>query len=964
MASNSSTITDPHYNDYADWIEVYNPNAFEVNLKNYGITDNLSQPFKFKFQIDLFIPANGFILIWADDKAIGNHTNFKLSASGESIGLFNPSGVLVDTLTFSLQNSDISEGRFPDGANIRFKFFPSSPGSPNTENSIYDRVAEPILSLSSGFYNSAISISIENQFSGISYRFSINGSIPTENSTPYISQINIDSTTTLRVRAFKDGFAPSNVVSATYFINEESQLPIFSIITDPDNFFSDTSGIYVIGTNGIIANCSTGPRNWNQDWERPVHLEFFEADRSLAFKVNTGVKIYGGCTRLYAMKSLAFYFRGEYGNDKLNYKLFPDIQVVEYNNFTLRSSGQDWWRTMFRDGMAQTLIEQGMKLDYQEYRPAIVFLNGEYWGIHNIREKLNEHYVNYRHGVNKDNIDLIEISKNVTASVGDATAYNSMINFLSTKNMSMPVNYDYIKSIVDIDEYIDYQIAQIYAANGDWPGSNMKLWREKSVSGKWRWMIYDMDFTFGGNSQGMATTNTLAQATATNGPNWPNPPWSTLMLRKLLENSEFKNEFIQRYAAHLNTTFVPEHILNVIDSLATIIADEIPRHKARWEQSISYGTSWLGNVQIMKDFALNRPANSINHFLTKFNLSGTYVLNLSINNSKWGRVYTNSVMIKNNNVNNVFFKNVPVRLKAVAMPGYRFVRWEGGSSSTNNEISLNIGVDTALTAIFEPDELIYSSIIINEINYKSSPIFDTEDWVEFYNPLDQPIDISGWKFRDEDISNTFVFPSETIVDGKNYLVLCRDTTKFKNLNTQTQSVLGNISFGFSSEGETIKLFDNDNNLIDEVSYLSSGSWTNLPNGNGPTLSLTNPQLDNSLAVNWKASLINGTPGKLNDVYTKVEGEVTTQPNEFQLYQNYPNPFNPSTNIEYSISEPGVVSLKIYDILGNIISTLVNDYKTEGKYSVVFDANKLTSGIYFYRLTSGSNYDVRKMLLIR
>ena len=389
---------------------------------------------------------------------------------------------------------------------------------------------------------------------------------------------------------------------------------MFSIVTDPANFFSDTSGIYVAGTNGIIGYCSTTPKNWNQDWERPVHIDFFENDKSLAFEVNAGVQIYGGCSRLYPMKSLALYFRGEYGNDKLQYRLFDDIQVNEFNNFILRSSGQDWWRTMFRDAMAQTLIEQGMNLDYQDYRPSVLFINGEYWGIHNLREKLNEHYVYYHHGVNKDNIDLIEISKGIFANNGDLTAYNDMINFLSTNNMALPANYDYIKSITEIDEYIDYQVAEIYSANGDWPGSNVKLWRERTPSAKWRWMIYDLDFTFGGNAQGLYNTNTLAQATAVNGPSWPNPPWSTLMFRKLLENSEFKEEFIQRFAAHLNTTFEKDHIIAVIDSLSQIIASEIPRHKERWPQSISYGTSWQGNIQIMKDFAADRPAASKKSF--------------------------------------------------------------------------------------------------------------------------------------------------------------------------------------------------------------------------------------------------------------------------------------------------------------------------------------------------------------
>ncbi|MDP3829649.1 MAG: T9SS type A sorting domain-containing protein, partial [Ignavibacteriaceae bacterium] len=170
--------------------------------------------------------------------------------------------------------------------------------------------------------------------------------------------------------------------------------------------------------------------------------------------------------------------------------------------------------------------------------------------------------------------------------------------------------------------------------------------------------------------------------------------------------------------------------------------------------------------------------------------------------------------------------------------------------------------------------------------------------------------------------------------------------------------------GLSSDREMIKLFNSTNELIDEVTYSSSGNWTNLPNGNGPTLSLINPQTDNSIAENWKASGLYGTPGRLNDVYTKGEEEFTNLPNEFMLFQNYPNPFNPITYIEYATDQPAIVTLSIYDVLGNLVSSLVNEYKTSGKYSVKFDANQLTSGIYFYRLTSGNNQSVKKMLLIR
>lgn len=964
MASNSITITDPDFNNYADWIEIYNSGSTWINLKDYYITDDLSQPQKFQIQNDLIVEAGGYAIIWADDMNTGNHTNFKLSATGESIGLFSPNLTLVDTITFGFQQADISMGRFPNGTNNWFNFSPATPAAANLESGIFNILPLPTISSQSGFYPAGISITASHNLTDVTIRFTNDGTIPNSSSNVYSIPLLIDSTSVLRFRAFKDGYTPSITETRTYFINESTDLPVFSLVTDPANFFSDTSGIYVAGTNGITGNCSSQPRNWNQDWERPVSLEFFEFDKSLAFKLNSGVKINGGCSRLYPEKSLAFFFRDEYGTDKLSYRLFDDIPVSEYNTFILRSSAQDWWRTMFRDGMVQTLIEKGMKLDYQNYRPSILFINGEYWGIHNIREKLNNDYVFYHHGVDKNNIDLIEISKGVYANNGDVTAYNSMITFLSTKNMAYPPYYDYIKSIVDIDEYIDYQVAQIYSANGDWPGSNMKLWRERVDGSKWRWMIYDLDFTFGGNAQGLATTNTLAQATATNGPSWPNPPWSTLMLRKLLDNADFKNEFIQRFAAHVNTTFETNHVLAVIDSMAQDIASEIPRHKERWPQSISFGPTWQDLIDLMRDFAIDRPANVRNHFYAKFGISGSNTLNISRNNPSWGKVFTNTVEIKNNGSVNTFFRNIPIRIKALPMPGYRFVQWEGIYSSTLPEISVVLTGNGYLTAVFEPAELTVTSVVINEINYRSAAVFDTEDWVELYNPADDSVDISGWKFHDDNIADQFVFPNGTMLAGKDYLVICRDTTKFRLLYAEHTKIIGNINFGLSSDGDVIFLKDASENIVDDVTYSSSGIWPTQPNGNGPTLSLVNPELDNSIAESWRASGMYGTPGYINDIYTKLENDENHIPQEFILYQNYPNPFNPSTKISWQSPVSSHQSLKVYDVLGNEVATLVNEFKPAGTYEVDFDASSLSSGVYFYKLQADSFVETKKMLLLK
>lgn len=962
MADNISVIPDPHYLAYSDWIEIYNSENYTINLKNYSITDDLSNPQKYVFTSDVYAPAGRYLIIWTDDMNNGIHTNFKLSASGESIGLYSPTGQLIDTLSFGQQGENISQGRYPNGGIDWFKFLPSSPGLANNNNNFYNKLSEPVFSLQGGFYQTPFTLSISHADSAAQIYYTIDGTTPTTNSILYQSPIQIDSTTTVTARAFKSGYNLSNTIVSTYFIDFNTDLPVFSIVTDPANFFSDTTGIYVVGTRGITGNCATGPRNWNQEWERPVNLEFFEKDKTLAFNVKAGVKIYGGCSRIYDMKSLALYFRDQYGEGRLNYRLFPESQVLSYNNFVLRSGGQDWWRTMLRQGLMVNLSAKNMKIANLHYKPSLVFINGRYWGIHDLIEKINPEFLNSHYGVNPDSIDLISISKNVAPTYGDGVAYNSMIAFLTNNDISNSANYNYIKSIVDIDDYIDYQILQLYGANGDWPGSNMKLWRERSPNGKWRWLLYDVDFVFGGNDRGWYNVNSLAAALATDGPDWPNPPWSTLMLRKLLTNTEFKNEFVQRFAAHMNTTFDSTFVLNVIDSLKNNIANEIPRHKSRWVKSITLGPDWETNIEVMRYFARVRRTYMRSFINTQFNINGSYSLNISRNNPDWGKVYTHNIEVEKNNSLNIFFMNIPVKVKAFAMPGYRFVRWEGISQSTSPDITIITNNNNTLKAVFEPITLTVTKPVINEINYNTSSDFDCGEWIELYNPSQTKLDISGWKLSDGNIDSAFVFPDSSFITANGYLVVCKDSSRFNSLHLNVKNVYGNLNYGLNNVSDIVMLFDNSGTLIDSVKYLNVTDWPIISKG-GPSIALLNPQYDNTQGLNWKASYPYGTPSRMNDVYSKNEDKEISQL-EFHLYDNYPNPFNPSTTIRYSIPNDGNVSLVIYDALGREVMKLFEGEKSKGEYSVDFDASNLGTGVYFYRLVTNDFVQTKKMMLLK
>lgn len=255
------------------------------------------------------------------------------------------------------------------------------------------------------------------------------------------------------------------------------------------------------------------------------------------------------------------------------------------------------------------------------------------------------------------------------------------------------------------------------------------------------------------------------------------------------------------------------------------------------------------------------------------------------------------------------------------------------------------------------------SIVINEINYNSAAAVDTEDWVEIYNNSPSSVDISGWKIKDSNDDNQFVFEASTVLNARSYIVVVRDLADFQLVFPNVLNVVDSIDFNFSNAGELVRLYNSNDVLIDQVEYDDVSPWPTEPDGNGPTLELKNPNLDNSLASSWGVSSGNGTPGAQNSITVSSEDEKIAV-STFKLNQNYPNPFNPSTNIAYSISEPGNVILEVYDLLGQKVATLVNKVHSVGDYNVDFDASDLTSGIYIYRITQSGQSLTRRMTLIK
>jgi len=887
----------------------------------------------------------------------GLHTNFKISSTGEALFLSDPNGLILDNYSPVTLSSNISYGREGDG-NSSLAFFDSpTPGTANPASGFQQILQAPEPTVAAGFYSQPQQVQLTAP-AGI-IRYTLDGSEPNESSPTYTGTITVSSNTVLRTKAFQPGALPSGTTTSSYFINAQHNLTRISVTSAPENFFDNDSGIYVFGPNADPNFPYFGANFW-QDWERPVNIEVFETDGSLAASFGAGAKIFGNYSRGLPQKSLSLFARGKYGNGSFDYPFFEDKPIQEFEAIILRNSGNDWNSTMFRDALLQQLIKD-LDIDHQAYRPSVVYLNGNYWGIHNIREKINEHFIANNHDVDPDNVDLLELDGQIIE--GNTAQYQQLITFLSTADLTLPANYEQVKRAIDIPSYCQYVLTQFYGTNTDWPGNNLKYWRPRTPDGKWRWILFDLDFSFGLFTPNAPQFNMIEFATEENGPVWPNPPWATLILRRLLTNPEFRQFFINTCSDLLNTTFEPASVVSLINTITGQLQSEMTNHFTRWGGDIN---SWNDQITDVKVFAGQRPFFMRQNFRNYFGLPGQTAITLDVSTSEAGSVSINSITPETFPWQGIYFDGNPVTLQANANPGYRFVGWSGVALPASDSVSYTpTGNSTiAITAVFEP--LAIQNVVINEVNYNSGSTADPEDWVEFYNHSGTDLDLSGWYFSDEDDLQVFPLPAGTILEADSFLVICRDSSMFRSVFPNVENLLGNFSFGLSGGGELIRLFDSSGQIVDSLTYNDVEPWPTAPDGNGPTLSLLNPTLDNALPQSWSASIGLGTPGEQNDVFTGTGQEPLESIQSFQLFQNYPNPFNPKTTIRFTLPSTASIELNIYDISGRRVTTLANGRYQAGEHAVEWNPDQqISSGIYVYRLLmNNQNMGSRKLIFLR
>ena len=632
----------PDDDDQGKWVELYNRSDQTVSLTGYSLSDNEKKPTKWVFPEGTSIAGKGYLILYMsgslplegkDEKSVtadmkARTLNFSVSGQGETLYLYNDKGTLIDRVTVPMSMACVSYARVGDTWGLCET---PTQGAANTAPLLGSAYCDaPTVSLPSGVYHGKQVISMEIP-AGTYVTYTLDSTTPTESSTRYRAgeQLTFDTNAVLRARAFSENgtLYKSQVVSNTYVIvgdkqttdAHDSTLPVCFLVTDPDNLFNVDYGIYVVGSHyqgKTAATEWTTPSNdrklganYNQrgrEWERPAHWTYTSSGgKEVLFESDLMIRIFGSFSRYQRQRNFALIARKGYGGSTLDYPFFSNRPFESYESLVLRCSAKDAVATKIRDCLMTGLLEDGgVDLCVQAYVQTALYLNGQYWGVYNLREKVSRAYIAQHYSVtNKDSIDILR-GNGVLVS-GDPKAvddYNALIDFCKSKNcdLSNYGDYEYVCSQMDVENFALYCAAEIIVGNND--SGNIKWWRSSEKDGKWRWIYYDFCDAMARNDE--------KDDSVTNGyrrdffSKYFNPEghgagkgFSTVLARSLLKNNEFVEIFLKACALMVNDVYSPEKIDAKVDVLSSTIASEIEWDFPRWDLTVKNWKAHINNVR-------------------------------------------------------------------------------------------------------------------------------------------------------------------------------------------------------------------------------------------------------------------------------------------------------------------------------------------------------------------------------
>ena len=704
--SNIAGPTDA-YGQQEDWVELYNTTATNINLTGWYLSDKASNPTKWQIPSGT-INANGFKMVYCSGRNTVNgqelHPNFKLTQTdNEWILISNTLGTIVDSIKIvRLTKSNHSVGRSTNGA-IDWKLFTTPTPNANNTGAVNFYTPTPVMSLASGFYPAAQSVTLTCSDPAATIRYTTDGSVPGNTSTLYTGPIAINATTMLRARAFSIELT-SFTASATFFINVNHTVPVVSIAG--------------AGT-GSLASLLAGNANLNPQG----FFELFEENGTFVDKGEGEFNKHGNDSWAYPQRGLDFIMKDQFGyNGDIDHQIFPNKTRDEFQRIILKPGASDNYPfenggAHIRDAFVHTLSQKaGLKMDERTWRPCVLYVNGQYWGVYEIREKVDDHdFTNYYADQDEYNLQYLKTWGGTWQEYGAPNAltdWNALRNYIASNNMGNAANFTYVDGQLNWESLVDYFVINSYIVNQDWLNWNTSWWRGLNPLGdkkRWRYTLWDMDASFGHYINYTGVPDVTANADPCNVENLPNPGGQghTDILQKLInENPIVEQYYITRYIDLVNTYFSCTYMNQLLDSMLNEIIPEMPGHVARWGGTMA---GWNNNVQDLKDFIDARCLALEQGLIDCYTLSGPYAVTFNVSPPLAGEIKVNSSWAPTYPWNTEYFGGISTNVIAKANPGFVFDRW----TYTTGPMSLAITEDTNGINIMGPENITAVFIVDN-----------------------------------------------------------------------------------------------------------------------------------------------------------------------------------------------------------------------------------------------------------
>jgi gliding motility-associated-like protein len=687
-------ITTDFFGDNTDWVELYNAGASAADISGFFLSDNNNNMSKWQIPAGVSVPAGGYQMVFLSkrDTFVGGelHPSFALTQTkNEWIILTSGGGAVQDSLYIDMMTQkNHSYGRSTDAALTWSIFTTPTPGGSNTGALNY-YTAKPVLSIGAGFYGGAQSVTITTTDVLATIYYTVDGTKPTTASTVYAGAVNIAATSVLRAKCFSsDPNTPASFTETnSYFINDTYSVPVLSVCGDQiTDFLNDVA-----------------PGSFNSNFDGA--FELFEENGTMVSEGEGYYNKHGNDSWAYDQRGFDMVVRDEYGyTNAVRHPLFPSKNRDEYQKVVVKAAANDNYPfsnggAHVRDAMIHTLSQQAdLRMDERTARYGVVFVDGAYWGLYDLREKVDDaDFTNHYYNQDKFNIEFLKTWGATWAEYGDQTnphpEWEALKNYIISNDMTIQANYDYVKSVYNTGSLIDYVVLNSYVVTSDWLNWNTAWWHgwvpaPQGDKQKWRYTLWDNDASWGHYINYTGIPNTGPDADPCNPESLPDPGGQghVPILNKLMDNAEFEQEYIARYADLMNSYFSCAYMNALLDSFVNIMTPEMPAQIARWGGNIG---TWQTNVQTMRDYIDQRCIDMTAGMLGCYNLTGPFDLTVNVDPPNTGTVKVNSIYPPFYPWTGQYYGGMSTLFKANAVAGWQFDYWESTNHTFMSPDSLN-----------------------------------------------------------------------------------------------------------------------------------------------------------------------------------------------------------------------------------------------------------------------------------